>query len=315
MEKSSSQLRKEFLQNYTKILVPFLKNYEEKRKIALITWYVAIALSVIAAIVVLVLLKGKPPILMLVAAAIVGAVGYGITLNIKTKYNKDLKKGLMPLICQCVENLTYETGDYKNKNLFASARVFGKQYSMAKLDSVFYGSRGDTKFELFEGAFINTVNKKETIFQGVIIRLKLYKKIDSHTVVYKNNLINTPFTYDLKRISIDNVNFEEKSSVYTNDVYVAKHLINTELTTFLKTVSKAFSAKIYSCAFCKDDFFLVLETQQHLFPVNELNKSLIDDNGFFILLDDFITVYKLIDYFKDNVNLGPWVILPPPDEK
>lgn len=224
--------------------------------------------------------------------------------DIKNFENK-IKKTVMPIVCECFPNLKWANYDYFRiydekyyifvyRHIYLAFRTFFKQlFALHDCDEYFIGEYNSIQFSIIEDPkrciyiCINNMNKK---FKGTTV-MKPHSKIFRFLVLPR-----------LHKTVLEDVKFEKKFFVYTDDDVEARYLITPSFMERLNNIKVAFKTKKVFATFCQDKFFIELYTNKDLFSIG--SKSFNDKRQFYIMFEEILSIYKLIDYFKLDQNIG-----------
>lgn len=321
--KSYSQMRNEFLEKYQKIIVPKVKRYEAERKTRRLLAVFCFVVSIIIAGIIIysaykMQVKEDWDDVLQIAISITG-LGYFGCYRIKKDFENRIKEKIMPTVCQCFNNLSWNIGDYSGRvhNLvggpvygmeggkyFVSAGLF-KDYSREKYDDVFVGTHKGVKFDIIESEFIKGSGKnKEYLFSGVIVKLDMNKNFNGHTLIKPDSMFHSSPKEGLRHTVLEDTVFESKFDVYTDDEVEARYLITTAFMERLNNMKTAFRATGISCAFYNQNLIIGLSTSQDLFSICSLFKPIDDASQYFQMYEEIVSIIKLIDYFKLDQKIG-----------
>jgi len=307
--KSYSQMRKEFYEKYTNKIAPIIQRHENERKNKL---RLAIILSTLAFIVASALLflafthgglsKDNEGIFKL--ACMIYALSYFAWFWIKKSFENSIKERIMPTVCSCFGNMKWKQGEYSGGEVFLESYVVPK-FTSEEYDDIFNGSYRDVNIEIVEPEYdIGSGKNRRTVFNGVIVKLDMNKPFTSHTVIKPNSLIHTSPSSDLKHTELEDVEFNKKFDVFTNDEVDARYLITPSFMERLKNMKTAFNANSVSCAFFGNLLIIALPTNKDLFSICSLVKPIDDINQYFQMYNEIVSIIKLIDHFKLNQKIG-----------
>ena len=229
------------------------------------------------------------------------------------KLEEELDK-LMPLICSCFENLKWNMKFRKTKERYQKEYLF--TFLCAKLKLL---PTPDTKYMCtfitpFSGVWHNIAfdisqtefypkNKNNNCIRQVIIGMTFNKKFNSHTLITMDTKSHKPPEENLKHTELEDVVFEKKFDVFTNDPIEARYLITTAFMERLNNTSKVFKGNLYSCAFLNDKFYIAFSVQEEFFNITNIGTSLEkkeeEISDFF---EQILSIYKLIDYFTTTAT-------------
>ncbi len=135
------------------------------------------------------------------------------------------------------------------------------------------------------------------IFDGVILKIASVKTFTSHTLIKPDSLVKMT-TVNLNHTELEDVVFEKKYDVYSNDPVDARYLITTAFMERLNNINSVFEAKKLSCAFYQNSVYIALETKKELFAPCNLKKPIDDASAFVEIFQEIISVYRLIEHLK-----------------
>lgn len=327
-EKTYSQMRKEFQETYYKKLSPYLKNRDDERikKKKLVT---TLKICLLSAIILFFILTRCLDITMIIFLL---GVSYIIAHILKKQFEREIKQEIMPYICKCIGNLSWTAGEYAgDKNIFTKSNLISR-YNSSIFDDIFKGHFKDTNLEIIEAKFYisennsSTIhqnnrhnrhnelyrqgnfsirkNNKNTTFSGVIVKLTMNKNFQGNTVIKPDSIGHKSPSSKLKHTTLEDVQFEKKFDVFTDDEVEARYLITPSFMERLKNMQVAFKADKVSCAFYDKYLLVGLDTKEDLFSIGDLNQPLNDDKQFFMMFEEILSIIKLIDHFKLDQKIG-----------
>lgn len=241
-------------------------------------------------------------------------------------FKKKFKSKTVRTICMCFPNLKWSLSPFEmmsTRMLFDSKITTVQWYCICRLidakiipnfckdsyytvhDDSFNGAYNGVSFSIDEYKVRDDI---KSFFKGMVIQFNMNKFFRSHTIIRPNTLLHISPSKNLHHTVLEDVEFESKYDVFTNDDVEARYLITTAFMKRLNDIKMSFdSDKIYA-AFKDGMFFLGLNTKLDLFDFDETdytkNKPLPYDKHFNKTLEGLISIYKLIDYFKLNQNIG-----------
>ena len=113
-----------------------------------------------------------------------------------------------------------------------------------------------------------------------------------------DKLINISPLPHLHHTQLEDVQFNKKFDVYTNDEIGARVLITPIFMERLKNMKIAFNSDSVSCAFYQQYLIIALSTNQDLFSLCLLIKPIDDKKQYKQMYEEILSIIKLIDYFK-----------------
>lgn len=234
------------------------------------------------------------------------AVSYSIYFEYKKKFENKIKNTIMPIVCECFSKLKW--ANYRFKTYYEKYYIFVYrfiyrffQYSSKELfalhgaDEYFIGEYNSVQFSIIEEPkrciyiCINNMNKN---FKGTTV-MKPHSKISKLLVLPR-----------LHKTVLEDVEFEKKFEVYTDDDVEARYLITPSFMERLNNIKVAFKTKKVFAVFCQDKLFIELYTNKDLFSICTLSEPLNDKKQFYTMFEEILSIYKLIDYFKLDQKIG-----------
>ena len=318
-EKTYSEIKKDFYYRYLKYAVPALSDYDGERIVNLVYAILGSSLLIIPGIILGIFLltaKGSNHDIRLPAFLIIG--GVGVYRMIKKNFEKKIKKKIMPIVCGCFPKLKWrDQNDKKQKSMADKAYPVDFQKEIYKssniipdfhriyYDDCFDGEYNDTKFSIEENyAEIGSGKNRHTVFKGVIITLDMNKNFHGNTIIRPDTLFHYTPSRNLHHTVLEDVEFEKKFDVFTDDDVEARYLITPTLMERLKSMQVAFKADKVSASFYQNKFFIALHTNKDLFALGSLTKNTCDQEQFFTMFDEILSIIKLIDHFKLDQKIG-----------
>lgn len=298
---SYSEFYKNFCEKYKKEIVPTVKIYEKSRKTKLINASILSSVFfVLGTFLVFVAFNEKTPGRLIELIFYLYLLSFLSWYWIKKNFEKSIKKKIMPAVCSCFENMNWSCEVYHQGNLFTEAGVVPK-FNYSKYDDIFKGLYKDINYEIVEAKYIIGSRKhRTTVFEGVVVKIDLNKTFNSHTVIKPNLVFNISPVKNLNHTQLEDIQFNKKFDVYTNDEIEARVLITPIFMERLKNMKTAFSSADVSCAFYKEYLIIALPTNRDLFSICSLIKPIYDKEQYEQMYEEVLSIIKLIDYFKLN---------------
>ena len=318
--KSYNKMKNEFFKKFRSEIVPIAKKQEQTRKkyliiaiLGYIFFWTITAIGAYYAIPFLISMMERNSRAGRTLIDFIGLIIAGITApfliqrKLTKKIEKDIKKRIMPSVCRCISNLTWHNGFYENENIIATAKLINDNYGKAEFDDVFLGEYRDVKIDIVEGLYLpseKSVRYRDVpYFQGVFIVLDMNKKFEGHTIIKPESLVKFE-PYQLRKTTLEDVKFEKKYDVYTDNEIEARYLITTSFMDRLNEMKTAFKGKKVSCAFYDKKLIIAFDNPFDTFSVVSLFRKTEEHKQYFQMFDEFLSIVKLIDYFKLNEKTG-----------
>ena len=305
------QMQEEFKKFFYSNLLPELGKYEKDRKKSLVAAVILTSIEFILLLLLTYYTITHP----LSNARFVSAEWVAIIVLIslliftwaiiENNFAKKIKKKVMKSICNCIGNIKWKQGKYNGKSLFYIANLV-PEYTDAYFDDVFYGRYKDVEYEIIETMLWRNKRKKlsKIMFTGCIVKLALNKKFKGNTIIYPDSLSHKSPFENLKYTALEDVNFEKKFDVFTDDEVEARYLITPAFIERLNTMKTAFSAQKIYCSFYDKDLFIGFYTETDLFSIGSLFQPINNEKQFLVLFEEILSIIKLIDHFKLDQKTG-----------
>lgn len=311
-EKTYSQMRNEFTERFYKQIVPKVQKYENERKTILIRTICFSILMILAGMLITILnislrYKGYVEKFDENLGKIACAFFFGAFLIFpffKKKFENKIKEKIMPIVCMCFPNIKWSPDLYGSSSMFKNSFLIN-DYDYSDYDDIFRGQFKDVNFDIIESEFtIGSGKNKTTVFDGVIIKLDMNKNFIGHTVIKPDTLMHITPSKTLRHTELEDIKFEKKFDVFTDDEVEARYLITPSFMERLNEMKVAFAADKVSCAFYEKYLFVALSTKKDLFSICSLFKRVDDPKQFFTMFGEILSIIKLIDHFKLNQKIG-----------
>ncbi len=318
-EKSYYQMRCDFYEKFkTKIrpkILPFEKERLKQKKIADLLFSIFVFLGV------LIILYGISSFIFGIVefcpemlAGILFSVPFFIfamvsKIIISKNFERKIKTKVMPLVCSSFGKLYWASGRYQGDISLLNNSCIVPYYENSSYDDFFTGEHRGVNFEIIEADYTREEGsgddkKTVTVFDGVILKLKMNKNFKGHTVIRPDSLLHSKPAKHLERTILEDVNFEKKFDVYTNDEIEARYLITPSFMERLTNLKTAFFANKVYCAFYMGHLFIGLYTTKDLFSLCSLDKPVDDFRQYNTLFEELLSIVQLIDHFKLDEKTG-----------
>ncbi len=297
-------MRKEFQEAFFKKISPGLSKYESER-LRQFGYTRAVKIAALIIILVLVFLTKQIDIgLILFICCIAGAVCFGL----KKKFENEIKQKIMPYVCKCLGDLKWKYAQCSFEQLLCKSGIIDR-YNRVSYDDSFTGIYKDINYEICETSFYYKTgtgknSSTRTVFKGVMIKLDMNKSFTGNTVIRPDTLKHASPAANLKHTTLEDVVFEKKFDVFTDDEVEARYLITPSFMERLNNMKTAFSADRVSCAFYDKYLLVGLHTSKDLFSICSLKEPVNDGKQFFTMFEEILSIIKLIDHFKLNQKIG-----------
>ena len=311
--------RDNFVKKYKNEVVPQIDTLEKERKQNLTKALCICAGLIILSIIMFVVMSAlnTDSKLLNIPALIffISFIVYGI---IQHRFEHKLKEKIMPIVCKCFPDLKWSlitrerfeeaSHLYKISNLL-------NDFNHISFDDCFYGSFDNVNFAVEECCAKKithtrsggkTQKQEQIIFDGAIITVDMNKNFKGNTVVRPDSIFNNVFgpSFKLHKTKLEDVEFEKKFDVFTDDDVEARYLLTTAFMERLNKMQTAFKADKVSVSFFEEKLYIALHTRKDLFKLGSLTKSVCDEKQFFTMFEEILSIVMLIDHFKLNQKIG-----------
>ena len=316
LKKNYNKMKNDFYKKFRSEIVPVAQKKDKKREIFLIiaiisfaiflmlgSWFLYIFITKIGG-------NADGDTIKSFGTIILGCILAPIAIQkwLTNIIEKEIKEVIMPDVCKCIGDLTWSHKVYENNYIMALAKLIPNDYNRLNVDDVFMGHYNDVGIDIVEATYKKYVrsgkHSSETIyFQGVFVVIDMNKKFKCHTIIKPDRL----FKFEpsgLKRTTLEDVMFEKKYDVFTDDEIEARYLITTSFMDRLNEMKTAFKVNKVSCAFYNKQLIVAFENPYDSFGIVSLFTKTDDHRQYFQMFDEFLSIVKLIDYFKLNEHTG-----------
>ncbi len=307
-------LKQDFEKYYQQTLLPFLKSKENLRKKYLSRFWLLLLLACffvpLSIIGIYVLNRffdtniNEGLIFMLMAV-----FAYFIRGPYAT-YKKQIKNEAMEPFVRFFEGFKYQHSKGLNDEEITNSRIF-PPYKMAYADDCFEGEHLGVKVRVMEEVLKNIRRTKRgqeevTVFQGIAIELDMNKNFVGQTVVLKDSGFFNRFKGfdDLERVKLEDPAFEKVFEVYASNQTEARYILTPSFMENILDLKEIYEGKSVQLSFLDNKVLIAIETKQDMFEPYSFFKSNINKKKFDVVVDQFITIFSIIDILKLNRRLG-----------
>ena len=179
-----------------------------------------------------------------------------------------------------------------------------------KFDDCFIGDYRKVPVAITECDYeIGGGNNSTTVFQGVVIKIKMNKNFEGTTLIRAKKAYNRDKKDLIKKAGLSEVKLEDSEfnkiyQVFATDQVESRYLITTAFMERVKRIQLAFNAKHISCSFHNDSVYIAPHTGKDLFSLCSLIKPVDNQEQFIVLFEEFVSILELVDHFKLDKKLG-----------
>lgn len=301
IEDDIRQFKSNFYKNYHEVLVPAIEGFEDERKRKLICATVYSILLITAGVLEL-MFEFK------FGSEVDGRLGgllitFGVCMYhmMKKNFEHKIKRKIMSTVASCFGKMNWSLSYPKCRSEhFVNAGLF-KEFTSCKIDDVFTGEYKNVNLEVIEGKYVYGSGRNEsTVFKGVLIVLDMNKNFSGHTLLWEDSIFHKSPVAGLRHTELEDVNFEKRFDVFTNDEIEARYILTPAFMERLTNIRMAFHCKAVRCAFYNNRLFIGMPTglTQDLFSICSLVKPVTDTKQFEDLCTQFVSILELIDHLK-----------------
>ena len=308
-EEIYQEMRKIFQDKFFNELYPLLQQYDNERKLRLVIAIIFVSIFSIAGLLIFCMIilwdaEGHNRFEILKGSIFMFTLAWLVWFGLKKGFENKIKNKIMPKFCACFDKLTWVRGSYPDGDeVFISSHLL-PLYTSCNYDDVFYGEYKYVKFDIVESKSGVNSNKSGMIFDGVVVKFDMNKSFKGNTVICPDSLLPMAPAEELIHTPLEDVVFEKKFDVYTDDEVEARYLITPSFMERLNNMKVAFEADKVSCAFYGTNLFVALHTRKDLFSICSLLKPVNDGKQFFQMFEEILSIIKLIDHFKLDQKIG-----------
>ena len=315
-KKSYQEIRKIFYNNFNKNVLPLLKKFEKKRRLIKKNLTIVSSIIVIAILFIIFVIsttKTEPVVAKCFMSVIFLLFAFAFCFYIfgftKKWFENLIKKEIMSVLCSCFPNLEWKnTAKFMGVALATSNDTIKKanlipDFEKISYDDCFYGEHNSVKFSIEEGMAVGGSNNR-IVFIGAIVTIEMNKNFNGNTIIQPDSIRHTSPSKKLHHTILEDIEFEKKFDVFTDDDVEARYLITPAFMERIKSIQLAFKVKNISVAFYQNKIFIALHAVREFFSLGSLLKDVCDTEQFDKMLEEILSIIKLIDHFKLDQNIG-----------
>ena len=303
-QETFNKIKTRFQNGYFKSIKPNLDRYEQERlKRYKKCNFVILPITICVVILIYILINlnsDKIEINLQIALIGIGAY-FVIKKSMEFSLQRDIKNEVMPIICNCFDNLEWNCDKYEDYKEFHEIGLVN-YYNRESFDDKFYGNYNNTNFKIIEAdldyeSSSGKNRSRKNIFRGVILKFHMDNYFKTHTLIRPDGLFKMPIK-NLKRTELEDVIFEKKYDVYTDNEIESRVLITTAFMERLNNIEKIFETKKTYVAFYENKLYIALHTGKDMFKICSLKEPINSPKYFLKIFEEIIAIYRLIDHLK-----------------
>lgn len=306
-EYSIEQFRNDYENMVVNRILPELQQYEGERKKRLTGAIIASIVFGFAALYVFFFVDGKGSGDLFWGLI---ALAFGAWYWLKKSFENKIKKKVLPVLMRAIPGFYWQqTPPVTEKDISACKIIPVADKCRKTFDDCFVGDYRKVPVAISECEYeIGGGNNSTTVFQGVVIRIKMNKAFEGTTLIRAKKAYNKD-KKDLEKagmslVKLEDPEFDKQYLVYAHDQIEARYLITTAFMERLKRIQLAFNAKHISCSFYGDSVYIAPHTGADLFSLCSLVKPVDNHEQFTVLFEEFASILELVDHFKLDKKLG-----------
>lgn len=210
---------------------------------------------------------------------------------------------IMPALCKCLGIFRWTNSDYTNSSILERSGFVHKiDDSHNSYDDIIKGSYNGVGIEIVEAKIRN--NNMVTMFGGIIIKLGMNKNFRGRVVLSPKITLWDSHLQWLKKIKLEDADFRRAFNIYADSEIEARYILTPAFMERLKNLKTVFRSGQLNCVFYKRSVIIGIHTRKDFFSLGSLIRPLGKRKPFLNMIDEFISVIKLVDYFKLDEKIG-----------
>ena len=230
------------------------------------------------------------------------------------KLEANIKKIVMPILCKSLKDISWDYQCYNKPSSIENSLIMPTAFKMkTKLnyDDVFYGKYKNINYEIIEVKPITltrSVNNEYGEYSSTttILKFNTRKKYTGHTIIYPS-VFEKPLT--LKETQMEDVIFEKKYNVFTNNEVEARYIITPKLIDALNKAKEKLKCAEIACSFYNKHLFIGLNYisspgsnkdcfKVGLFDIGVYGNNMDSYTHYLNIYNELIAIQEVIDYFN-----------------
>ncbi len=213
------------------------------------------------------LLIALPPITLFVICPCVYICGKPVK-----SFNEQSQQIIMKKFISFFEGFKYDKKGRININKIRRSKIIDF-FTKRKHDDYFEGVYKNTKVKISEESFVEDQGKwTHDAYKGLLVEFDIGKPLSGVTTVIKNRGF-FKFIYDngrFEKFTTENITFESKFEVYTDDKNEAKSIFNNEFIEKILMVKSLFENKNIAFSFFDNSILIAIRSHEDLFKTSSL---------------------------------------------
>lgn len=224
--------------------------------------------------------------------------------HFKKKLENKVKNNMMPLLMNAVPNFQWSLNTAISQDELVQVDIIPNlEHADFKSDDNFTGKYNDVDVIISEHEYnVGSGKNRRTVFKGAIIKIHMNKNFEGITLIRPKGIRST--AHRLEEVKLEDVEFSKKYQVFSDNQIEARYLITTSFMERFQNIKTAYEASEIYGAFYDNYIYIAPRCNKDLFSLAHLSKTLIDEEQYDVLFDEFASILTLVDHFKLNMKLG-----------
>lgn len=229
------------------------------------------------------------------------------------KYEDSIKSDIFTQAIKFFENYNYSPecdGEAEDVEKFKDSLIFPKHTRIIIEDKI-TGQHQGISVEMMESCIFHQgpLDEEECLaFRGVIVSFSMHKKFNAKTIIRsKNNSLlskKVEIPSELQEVNLEDVNFEKKFDVYSQDQIEARYLLTTSFMIRLYELISSFEADKFECSFYNNKLLMMITFQNNLFEPSSIFERIDFTKDVKKFLKEMWLIFGIIEELKLNQNIG-----------
>lgn len=308
---SVEEFRKSFDNIYYTKILKMLAPLEQKRKTAFMHFVFAAFLSAVLLIIFFNSMNNPPSNATLGSFhSVLGVVGFLILIfasSIPKNFENSVKEEIMPALLNSFETFDWTEEETISDEYINHSYLFA-DYNRRFDDDNFEGNYKNVKISICETELGKKTGSGKNSsyavrFKGVLVKLVPDRDFKCTTIIKKQGLLNFAPS-GLKRVHLEDIEFEKQFNVYSDDQIESRYILTTAFMERFKNLEFVFNASKIEASIKEQGILIGLSVSRDLFKVAKLHRPICDYQQFKQMAEEFASVLELIDELKLNQNIG-----------
>lgn len=325
----TQELRKNFHQYYYNNILGELASFEQYRQSELFKYMAWMACLVIAALVgigsFIYFMQTMPPDLfwgtghrdgmfqaIIIIFVLIISGFYVLADKVKKKFEIKVKRGVINSFLKFFGDFRWSSKESVTEDEILDSKLVE---IITKLDSddYFEGTYKDLKIVISENKITQGTGKNSTTtFEGLFIKLKMRKQVDSHTIVAQDGSFEKfmtnfylPSKFEgLEKTELEDPEFNKMFDVHTDDEVGARYILTVSFMERLKRLKEVYNAKDIRASFKGNTLLIALYCKKDMFVLGDVRKPVTDSGEIQTLFEEFAAVLSIVDVLNLTSKTG-----------